>query len=35
MAALERGEDPRLIEEEWREPVEAFLALRARYLLYR
>lgn len=35
IAALERGEDPRLIEEQWREALEAFRAVRERYLLYR
>ncbi|MGB8261494.1 MAG: serine hydrolase [Terracidiphilus sp.] len=32
--ALRAGEDPRRIAEGWREAVEAFTALRARYLLY-
>ena len=35
ISALERGEDPRRIHEELRAPVEAFLAVRQRYLLYR
>lgn len=35
IAALERGEDPCLIQQQWRESLEAFLALRQKYLLYR
>jgi uncharacterized protein YbbC (DUF1343 family)/CubicO group peptidase (beta-lactamase class C family) len=32
--AIVRGEDPRRIAEEWREPLEAFERLRQKYLLY-
>jgi uncharacterized protein YbbC (DUF1343 family) len=32
--ALKAGEDPRRVAEEWREGLEKFEALRARYLLY-
>ncbi|MBZ5598014.1 MAG: DUF1343 domain-containing protein [Acidobacteriia bacterium] len=33
--ALARGDDPRHIAEEWREPLEAFQRLRQNYLLYK
>jgi uncharacterized protein YbbC (DUF1343 family) len=33
--ALARGDDPRRIAEEWREPLERFQQLRERYLLYK
>ncbi len=32
--AIVRGEDPRRIAEDWREPLEAFERLRQKYLLY-
>lgn len=32
--AIQRGEDPRLIKQQWQEPLTQFLSLRARYLLY-
>ncbi len=35
IAALERGDDPRLIQEEWRGALEAFQAARNKHLLYR
>jgi uncharacterized protein YbbC (DUF1343 family) len=33
--ALARGDDPRRIAEEWREPLEKFQQLRQKYLLYK
>jgi uncharacterized protein YbbC (DUF1343 family)/CubicO group peptidase (beta-lactamase class C family) len=33
--ALARGEDPRRIDEEWREPLEKFEQLRQKYLIYK
>lgn len=35
ISALERGDDPRLIHDQLRAPVEVFLAFRERHLLYR
>jgi hypothetical protein len=32
--ALIQGEDPRRIEEDWRDATEKFQVLRAKYLLY-
>jgi uncharacterized protein YbbC (DUF1343 family) len=33
--ALAKGEDPRRIEEDWREPLEKFQQLRQKYLIYK
>ncbi len=34
-AALAAGEDPRRIAEDWQEPLQAFVRLREKYLLYK
>ena len=33
--AIAAGEDPRRIAEDWREPLDAFVRLREKYLLYK
>jgi uncharacterized protein YbbC (DUF1343 family) len=33
--AISRGEDPRRIAEDWREPLEKFQLLRQKYLIYK
>jgi len=33
--AIEAGEDPRRIEEDWQERLEKFVRLREKYLLYK
>ena len=34
LEALKRGEDPRRVAEDWREGIERFEAIRAKYLIY-
>jgi hypothetical protein len=33
--AIAKGEDPRRISEDWREPLEKFQQLRQKYLIYK
>jgi len=33
--AIAKGEDPRRIAEEWREPLEKFQLIRQKYLIYK
>jgi hypothetical protein len=33
--AVARGDDPRRIAEDWRDALEAFMKVRAKYLLYK